>query len=164
MLSPSHPGPYKATHLAMCDRTVNFSGLKICACCLSICTCRALLHLRPTVRRLLRPSCHRMHCQVRHPRQLQFRWSVCRDAYPRMICCRPRDSVAHCKLDSDNGSCQFVVRTVFLRNVCISFVLQPGAKSSSIPTNRKYLPTPFSSYGLRGHSFGKVCANTSFCR
>ena len=22
MLSPSHPGPYKATHLAMCDRTV----------------------------------------------------------------------------------------------------------------------------------------------
>src|SRR6185369_10621104 len=22
-LSPSHPGPYKATHLAMCDRTVN---------------------------------------------------------------------------------------------------------------------------------------------
>lgn len=28
MLSPSHPGPYKATHLAMCDRTVNFSRLK----------------------------------------------------------------------------------------------------------------------------------------
>ena len=22
MLSPSHPGPYKATHLAMCDRTL----------------------------------------------------------------------------------------------------------------------------------------------
>ena len=27
MLSPSHPGPYKATHLAMCDRTVNLLRL-----------------------------------------------------------------------------------------------------------------------------------------
>ena len=27
MLSPSHPGPYKATHLAMRDRTVNETNL-----------------------------------------------------------------------------------------------------------------------------------------
>ena len=27
MLSPSHPGPYKATHLAMRDRTVIKTGL-----------------------------------------------------------------------------------------------------------------------------------------
>ncbi len=27
MLSPSHPGPHKATHLSMCDRTVNDTSL-----------------------------------------------------------------------------------------------------------------------------------------
>lgn len=145
MLSPSHPGPYKATHLAMCDRTVNFSALRIvCACCLSVCTCRALLHLHLRVRRLLRPSCHRMCRQVLHLRQLQCRWSICRDAYPKMICPDPIDSVAHCKLDPD-----IVVRTVFLRNACISFVLQPGAQLTSTPTSRKYLLTPSSSHRLR---------------
>src|SRR6185369_1654943 len=71
-------------------------------------------------------------------------------AYPRMICRDPSDCVAHCKLDPDNGNCYTVVRNDLNRcNVCISFALQPGAKSSSTPTNRKYLLTPFSSHGLR---------------
>ena len=160
MLSPSHPGPYKATHLTMCDRTVNFSKLSIvCACYLSACRCRGLLRLHLTARQSLRLFFHRPLSQLLHQRQLRYRWSTCRDAYPKTICLDPSDCFAHCKLDLDNGSYRSFVRTVYRRNVCTAFVLLPGALSTSTPTNRKYLLTPFSLLRPPCHSFGNGCAN-----
>jgi hypothetical protein len=68
-----------------------------------------------------------------------------------------RDSnVAHCNFD--NGNSELVVHTVCRRNNDFVFVLRQELPKTLMPTNRKYLLSPFSlPLGLRRIFWQGVC-------